>query len=285
MEKRIIVITAAAGVTDEHLMRLERATGAAPKRLGACGAEAPGDEAAYERLSIALKGEADVNRVAAENRRKKLLIADMDSTMIPVECIDEIADFAGVGARVAAITEAAMRGELDFEGALRERVGLLKGLPVETLQQVYDQRVKLNPGAAVLVRTMNRLGAMTALVSGGFTFFTARVAEAAGFRSNQANTLLEADGKLTGEPGVPILGRAAKLEALERFCAEGGFSAADVIAVGDGANDLSMVEAAGLGVAYHAKPALEAGADATLRHSDLTALLFLQGIAEDEFAA
>ena len=280
-----IVVTAEAGVSDAQIALLEEAAGASATRLGDRGAEAPGDQGAYERARAVLKAEADVNHVAAEGRRKKLLIADMDSTMIPVECIDEIADFAGVKEQVSAITEAAMRGELDFEGALRERVGLLKGLPVAKLEEVYRERVHLNPGARALVQTMNAHGAMTALVSGGFTFFTARVAEAAGFRFNQANTLLEAEGALTGEPGVPILGRKAKLEAMDRLCAEGGFGRGDVIAVGDGANDLSMVEAAGLGVAYRAKPALEAGADAKLRVSDLSALLHLQGYAEADFAA
>lgn len=280
-----IVVTAEAGVSDDALAILSQEAGAPAARLSDRGAEAPGDQGAYERVRAALKASADVNWVPLANRRKKLLIADMDSTMIPVECIDEIADFAGVGERVAAITEAAMRGELDFEGALRERVGLLKGLPVSKLEEVYRERVRLNPGAEVLVRTMNALGAMTALVSGGFTFFTARVGAAAGFQYNQANTLLEADGALTGAPGTPILGRQAKLEAMDRLCAEGGYARADVIAVGDGANDLSMVEAAGLGVAYKAKPALEAGADAKLRHSDLSALLHLQGIGEGEFAA
>ncbi|MGG7568302.1 phosphoserine phosphatase SerB [Rhodovulum sp. DZ06] len=278
----VAVVTHEAGVSDALAQLLAEATGAAPRRLDDRAVEAAADEGAFARARAVLKGQADVNRIALANRRKKLLIADMDSTMIPVECIDEIADFAGVGEQVAAITEAAMRGELDFEGALRERVGLLKGLPVETLEQVYAERVRLNPGAAALVKTMNALGAMTALVSGGFTFFTARVAEEAGFQVNQANTLLEADGKLTGAPGVPILGRAAKLEALDRLCAEGGYGRADVIAVGDGANDLSMVEAAGLGVAYRAKPALEAGADACLRMSDLSALLHLQGIGDAE---
>ena len=280
-----IVLTAEAGVPDDALSILSAEAGVPATRLSDRGAEAPGDEGAYERVRAQLKSSLDVNFTPLARRRKKLLIADMDSTMIPVECIDEIADFAGVGERVAAITEAAMRGELDFEGALRERVGLLKGLPVEKLEAVYRERVHLNPGAETLVRTMNALGAMTALVSGGFTFFTARVGDAAGFQYNQANTLLEEDGKLTGAPGLPILGRQAKLEAMDRLCAEGGYGRADVIAVGDGANDLSMVEAAGLGVAYKAKPALERGADATLRFSDPSALLHLQGISAAEFAA
>ena len=221
----------------------------------------------------------DLNIVPLEGREKRLLIADMDSTIIPVECIDELADYAGVKDRVADITERAMRGELDFEAAIRERVGLLRNLPETALEQCYAERVSLNPGAKTLISTMNARGAMTALVSGGFTFFTSRVAAEAGFQMNRANTLLAKDGVLTGDVGLPILGRQAKLDSLNALCAEGGFGADAVIAVGDGANDLSMIRAAGLGVAYHAKPALMAEADAVLNHSDLTALLALQGLA------
>ncbi len=184
-----------------------------------------------------------------ENRRKRLLIADMDSTIINVECLDELADFAGVKDKVSEITERAMRGELAFEGALRERVGMLKGLSVDALQTCYDDRVKLNPGARTLVRTMAEHGARCALVSGGFTFFTSRVAQAAGFHLNRANTLIEADGKLTGTVGDPILGKEAKLAALQEETAALGLTPADALAVGDGANDLAMIEVAGLGVA------------------------------------
>lgn len=279
----MIVLTAAAGISDAQVALLADAAGAAT-RLDDAAAEAPGDVVALGRARDALGKDVDLNRVPIANRRKRLLIADMDSTIIPVECIDEIADFAGVKAEVSAITEEAMRGELDFNGALKARVALLKGLPVEALQRTYDERVTLNPGARALVQTMNRAGALTALISGGFTFFTERVAAAAGFQVNQANTLLVEDGRLTGAPGDPILGRAAKLAALNRLAAQHGITAADAIAVGDGANDLSMVEAAGLGVAYHAKPALEAGATAVLRRSDLTALLHLQGYRGDEIA-
>lgn len=222
--------------------------------------------------------DADVNVVSAENRQKRLLICDMDSTIIPVECIDEIADFAGVKDRVSEITERAMRGELDFEAALRERVGLLTGLSVDALAQTYEERITLNTGAADMVATMKAAGALTALVSGGFTYFTEKVAEDAGFERNQANTLLVADGKLTGAPGVPILGRAAKLAALRAMTAEIGATPADAVAVGDGANDLDMIRAAGLGIAYRAKPAVAAEADARLDVSDLRAVLWLQGM-------
>src|SRR5689334_19974959 len=219
----------------------------------------------------------------AENRRKRLLIADMDSTIINVECLDELADFAGVKDQVSEITERAMRGELAFEGALRERVGMLKGLGVEALQSCYDQRVQLNPGARTLVVTMAKHGARCALVSGGFTFFTTRVAEAAGFHVNRANTLIELDGALTGHVGDPILGKEAKLAALNEETAALGLNPADALAVGDGANDLAMIEAAGLGVAYRAKPIVAAQAHAKVDHADLTALLYFQGYTGDEF--
>lgn len=219
----------------------------------------------------------------AENRRKRLLIADMDSTIINVECLDELADFAGVKAQVSEITERAMRGELAFEGALRERVGMLKGLSVDALQSCYDERVKLNPGARTLVTTMAKHGARCALVSGGFTFFTSRVAEAAGFHLNRANTLIEHEGVLTGQVGDPILGKEAKLAALREETAALGLTPADALAVGDGANDLAMIEAAGLGVAYRAKPVVAAEADAKVDHTDLTTLLYFQGYKAEEF--
>ncbi len=220
-----------------------------------------------------------------ENRKKRLLIADMDSTIINVECLDELADFAGVKAQVSEITERAMRGELAFEGALRERVGMLKGLSVDALQACYDDRVKLNPGARTLVRTMAEHGARCALVSGGFTFFTSRVALAAGFHLNRANTLNEADGQLTGTVGDPILGKEAKLAALQEETSALGLTPADALAVGDGANDLAMIEAAGLGVAYRAKPIVAAQAHAKVDHADLTALLYFQGYTAAEFAS
>jgi phosphoserine phosphatase len=216
-------------------------------------------------------------------RRKRLLIADMDSTIINVECIDELADFAGLKAQVSAITERAMRGELDFPSALRERVAMLKGLPIADLQRVHDERVRLNPGARTLVRTMAASGARCVLVSGGFTFFTSRVAQAALFHAHRGNTLVEADGMLTGEVGEPILGREAKLAALQEEAKASQLDLADTLAIGDGANDLAMIEAAGLGVAYRAKPIVAAQADARIDHCDLTALLYFQGYEIGDF--
>ncbi|WP_332773954.1 phosphoserine phosphatase SerB [Phenylobacterium sp.] len=216
-------------------------------------------------------------------RRKRLLIADMDSTIIGCECIDELADFAGVKDQVSAITERAMRGELDFEAALRERVAMLKGLPLADLQRAYDERVRLNPGARTLVRTMTANGAKAFLVSGGFNFFTSRVAQAAGFQANRANTLVEAGDLLAGTVGEPILGREAKLAALREEAATLGLDMSATLAIGDGANDLAMIEAAGLGVAYRAKPIVAAQADAKIDHADLTALLHFQGYRADEF--
>ena len=226
----------------------------------------------------------DFNVVPAENRRKKLLIADMDSTIINCECLDELADMAGLKAKVSVITERAMRGEIEFAGALRERVALLKGLPLEALERVWRERVRLNPGAKELVATMKANGAKTLLVSGGFTFFSSRVAEAAGFDEHQSNVLID-DGKvLTGEVRDPILGKEAKLAALERALEQYGLQADDVLAVGDGANDLAMIQRAGLGVAYHAKPVVAAAAGASIAHNDLKALLYLQGYRDDEIA-
>ncbi len=228
---------------------------------------------------------ADINMVPAANRRKKLLIADMDSTIIGCECLDELADMAGLKAKVAPITEAAMRGEMEFEPALRARAALLKGVPVEALKRVYQERVRLNPGAEALVATMRAHGAATMLVSSGFTYFTRAVAAACGFHSEQANELLQEDGKFTGLVAEPILGRDAKLRALNEAVAERNLDFADVIAVGDGANDLGMIARAGLGVAWHAKPILAAAADAVIAYADLTALLYLQGYRLEELRA
>jgi phosphoserine phosphatase len=224
----------------------------------------------------------DINVVPAENRRKNLLVADMDSTVIGCECLDELADMAGLKPEIAAITERAMTGEIAFEAALRQRVAMLKGLPLAALERTYHERVRLNPGAKELVATMKANGARTLLISGGFTYFTARVAAEAGFDAHQANVLLD-DGKvLTGEVAEPILGRAAKLAALEYEVKKLGIDFADTLAVGDGANDLSMIARAGLGVAYHAKPIVAEAAAARIDHSDLTALLYLQGYRDDE---
>jgi phosphoserine phosphatase len=226
----------------------------------------------------------DANVVAADpqHRRKRLLVADMDSTIIQQECIDEIADVAGLKPRVAAITERAMRGELDFEAALKERVGMLRGLPVEALEEVATGRVTLMPGARTLVATMRAGGATTALVSGGFTFFTERVAALTGFEINRANVLEIEAGRLSGTVRAPILGRAAKLETLRRLASAAGLAPAETLAVGDGANDLEMIKSAGLGVAFRAKPVVAAEADAQITHGDLTALLYLQGYRRDE---
>lgn len=215
-------------------------------------------------------------------RRKKLLVADMESTIIEQECLDELADYVGMRPRIADITARAMRGELDFESALNERVGLLEGLDASVLDVIYAQRVTLMPGARTLVRTMQKHGAYCALVSGGFTFFTERIAERVGFDAHQANTLELAAGKLAGTVAEPILGREAKLEALERFTTELGLFPAETLAVGDGANDLAMIRAAGLGVAFRAKPLVAAEARATILHGDLTALLYLQGYRNED---
>jgi phosphoserine phosphatase len=216
-------------------------------------------------------------------RRKKLFLADMDSTMIGQECVDELADFAGLKAHVAGITERAMRGEIEFEPALRERVALLKGLPVGTIEEVLKKRITPTPGGRELVATMRAHGAYTCLISGGFTMFTNAVAATIGFQENRANELLVRDGKLTGEVAEPILGRAAKLATLVELREAFDLDNIDTLAVGDGANDLDMIREAGLGTAYHAKPAVAAAAAARIDHGDLTALLYAQGYRRDEF--
>ena len=221
----------------------------------------------------------------ALGRKKQLLIADMDSTMIQQECIDELADEAGVGAHVAGITARAMNGELDFEDALRERVGLLRGLPESVISTVIRDRINLMPGGPTLVATMRANGGYAALVSGGFTAFTAQIAKVLGFDENRANLLLVADGKLTGHVAEPILGRAAKVQALEQIALRLGITPQDAIAVGDGANDLGMLGLAGAGVALHAKPVVAAKCDIRINHGDLTALLYLQGYAKTEFVS
>ena len=219
----------------------------------------------------------------AVGRKKRLLIADMDSTMIQQECIDELADEAGVGAHVAGITARAMNGELDFEDALRERVGLLAGLPESVIAQVIRDRITLMPGAAVLLATMKANRAYTALVSGGFTAFTRHIAQVLGFDENRANTLVVAEGRLTGKVANPILGRAAKVLALQEISQRLAITPDEAIAVGDGANDLGMLGLAGAGVALHAKPSVQAECDIRINHGDLTALLYLQGFARTEF--
>jgi len=237
------------------------------------------EEAVRQSLGVV---PVDIVLQPSAGRRKKLLVADMDSTMITVECIDELADVAGVGPHVAAITERAMRGEIDFEGALRERVGLLQGMHRKVLRQTFETRVNLTPGGRELVMTMRAAGAYTALVSGGFTYFTDRVSQLAGFQYNAANRLVFVDDRLTGHVADPIVGADMKRQTLRRLVAERGIAMADSLAVGDGANDLPMIKEAGLGVAFHAKPIVDAAAGARIRHGDLTALLYVQGYSRNE---
>ena len=220
----------------------------------------------------------------AGDRKKKMLLADMDSTMIRQECIDELAEVAGVGDQVREITARAMNGELDFEGALTERVGLLAGLDAGVIQRVIEDRIQFTPGGATLVNTMKANGTYTVLVSGGFTSFTEYVATTLGFDENRANTLIIEDGKLSGHVAHPILGREAKIKALKEISAKLGVAYTDVMAVGDGANDLGMLELAGAGVALHAKPSVAVQCDIRINFGDLTALLYIQGYAREDFA-
>lgn len=219
----------------------------------------------------------------ADTRRKKFLIADMDSTMIGQECIDELADVVGLKDKVSSITARAMNGEIAFEPALRERVALLKGLPLSVVDDVIAKRITLTSGGPELVATMKAKGFYTALVSGGFTVFTNPIAARLGFDENRANILLAEDGILTGEVAEPILGKQAKVDAVVDICAKLGIASDDVIAVGDGANDLGMIKLAGTGVALHAKPAVAAEARVRIDHGDLTALLYLQGYRKSDF--
>ncbi len=252
---------------------------------GACDIPFEGKKAAAMDLArdIIADHAIDIGAVEAAGRRKKLLIADMDSTMIGQECIDELAGEIGAGEIVAAITQKVMRGDIAFEPALRERVALLKGLAVETVDKVLSERITLTQGGRTLVRTMRANGAYTALVSGGFTAFAGPIAGRLGFDEFRANALIHENGRFTGTLAEPILGRDAKLARLHDLIAEHALDRAGTLAVGDGANDLAMIGFAGLGVAFCAKPAVEAEADVAIRHADLTALLYLQGYRRSEF--
>src|SRR5215472_4456081 len=260
-----------------------------PRWLGPGAADIPFNaETTVDQRSLAehLRGMAaniDVVLQPSANRRKRLFLADMDSTMIGQECIDELADYVGLKARVAAITDRAMRGEIAFEPALRERVALLKDLPVSVVDEVLSSRITLTPGGRALVMTMRAHGAYTCLISGGFTLFTNAIAAKFGFQENRANELVVRDGKFTGEVREPILGRATKLATLIELTEGFDLDDIDTLVAGDGANDLGMIENAGLGVAYHAKPAVAAAAAARIDHGDLTALLNAQGYRREEF--
>jgi phosphoserine phosphatase len=235
-------------------------------------------------LESALSGDPiDVIVQPLAHRRKRLLVADMDSTLIGQECVDELAARVGVGERVAAITERAMRGEVAFAPALRERVALLQGLPETVIQDVLKDRITLSRGARTLVRTMRANGAYVAIVSGGFRQFTGAIRERLGADEDRANVLMIEGGRLTGQVMEPILGQDAKLHALKEIAAAMGLAPDDTLAVGDGANDLPMLQAAGLGIAYRAKPKVAAGADARVERSDLSALLYAQGFARKDF--
>jgi phosphoserine phosphatase len=292
------VLVAVSDAAETHLPALAAsAVNAAGGKAGAWTALAEGaplhagflpfagsaDEAAALRQEIETAGPVDAAIMpAARFGRKRLLISDMDSTIIGQECIDEIADAVGLKAKISEITERAMRGELDFEAALTERVSMLKGLPLGALARTLEERITLNLGARTLIATMKAHGARTLLVSGGFTYFTSRVAELAGFESHQGNTLIDDGAALTGEVGRPILGREAKRTALIEAAAALGAGPEESIAMGDGANDLDMIRASGLGVAYKAKPVVAAEATGAIRHTDLTAALFFQGYKASE---
>lgn len=287
----LIADPAARSLGDALISRCSQALGLMPPRVLSRDVAAEFDVVTdapaemREDLIAVLDGAAvDVALVPAGGRRKRLLIADMDSTMIDQECLDELAGALGLKDKVAAITERAMRGEIAFEPALRARVALLEGLPAaETIETTLREKITLTPGAKTLVATMRANGAYAALVSGGFTAFTEPVAKALGFDEHRANTLLVEDGRLTGRVAEPILGREAKLAALEGLMVSRGIARGEAFAVGDGANDLAMLQAAGLGVAYRAKPAVAEAVHVRIDHGDLTALLYLQGYADAEF--
>ncbi|HME28214.1 MAG TPA: phosphoserine phosphatase SerB [Acetobacteraceae bacterium] len=277
-----------ATLTESVIGRVRSAVGGGVPDILAPGEAADIALAAAPSLELvraALHGAAiDAIATPTDGRRKRLLIADMDSTIVTGETLDELADFAGLKDRIAAITARAMNGELDFKPALRERVAMLKGLPVEALERAW-QRVRLTSGARELVATMRAHGAYTVLVSGGFSFFTSRVAALCGFDLYRSNTLLDDGAALTGLVAEPILDRDTKLATLTGLAAERGLELSATLAVGDGANDLDMLRAAGLGVAFRAKPIVAAGARARVDHADLRALLFAQGYRSEDIIA
>ncbi len=293
----VLTLVAASGATDLALNEVEKLR----QTLDAAGAEVSAPDWLAPGLACDLKFEgltaAEARQAAGsllsdlaadhaiqptEGRRKALLLADMESTIIAQEMLDELAVILGIGPKIADITARAMAGELAFEDSLRHRVALLKDLPESRLQEVSGL-MTLNPGARTLVQTMRAHGAYTALVSGGFTFFTGQIRERCGFHEDRANSLIIQDGHLTGAVTEPILGREAKQEALEELAGQRGIAAAAVCAVGDGANDLAMLSAAGLGVAYHGKAVVREAAGFQIDHGDLTALLYFQGYRQDEF--
>jgi phosphoserine phosphatase len=296
MEKVLTLIAPRGALAPEHQAKVSAALRDAGAEVGAVAplstheaADLPFAGLPLDVADRAARGAlagSPVDAIAQDvaGRRKRLLIADMDSTMVTSETLDELAGEAGLKEEISAITRRAMNGELDFEGALRERVGMLKGLALEALERTWATTA-LMPGAEELVATMRAHGARCALVSGGFTFFTGRVAERLGFHEHYSNTLLHDAGQLTGLVGEPILGRNAKLVTLKRLAAEEGIDLAATLAVGDGANDLDMLGAAGLGVAFKAKPVVAAAARARVDHGDLRALLFAQGYRVEDFRA
>ena len=291
----VATLIAASGALDPSAV--ERARGALPaagasQRLGPDAADIPfSAERAADQRALAesvlklIGGGIDVVVQASANRRKRLFLADMDSTMIGQECIDELADYAGLKDRIAAITERAMRGEIAFEPALRERVALLKGLPVNTIGEVIAKRITLMPGARTLVATLRTHGTFTCMVSGGFTLFTQPIAAMIGFDETRANTLVLDGSLLAGSVSEPIFGRETKRATLIDLRTRLKLAKDETMAAGDGANDIDMIAEAGLGVAYHAKPKVAEAAAARIEYTDLTALLYVQGYRRDEFVA
>ncbi len=288
MDSVLVLIAApGSGAIDAHTIKLLRDLGAGAPRWLAPGeaAEVPVFPRLAEFMIDAAKFPIDAAVVSSDNRRKRLLIADMDSTMIRQECIDELGAAADLGERIAAITARAMRGELNFAGALKERVALLEGLDAAAIDKIIRGRIEYMPGGRTLIATMKAHGAYTALVSGGFHQFTGPVAAHLGFDENSANRLVIENGRLAGRVEEPILGEAAKLDALRRIAGQRGLDTADAIAVGDGANDVAMLIEAGMGVALHAKPHVQESSLIRINHGDLTALLYLQGYTKAQFAA